>query len=124
MVLTKLSDRHMTIVPRSYLSLFENFTKKRKMFSMTQCEKRPAPERGWADGEPPATCESELRPPSSGRARCRRGAATEPRVRVQLYFRAIGVAIDVPVWLPRPVVDLKICMYDRMYQDSVLVHTR
>lgn len=64
------------------------------------------------------------RPASSGRARCRRGAATEPRVRVQLYFRAIGVAIDVPVWLPRPVVDLKICMYDRMYQDSVLVHTR
>ncbi|XP_036083589.1 cilia- and flagella-associated protein 74 isoform X4 [Rousettus aegyptiacus] len=41
-----------------------------------------------------------------------------------LCFRAIGVAIDVPVWLPRPVVDLKICMYDRMYQDSVLVHTR
>ncbi|XP_039732827.1 cilia- and flagella-associated protein 74 [Pteropus medius] len=41
-----------------------------------------------------------------------------------LYFRAVGVAVDVPVWVPRPIVDLKICMYDRMYQDSILVHTR
>lgn len=71
------------------------------------------------------------RPASQSCARRARGARAaggarplNPRVRVQLYFRAIGVAIDVPVWLPRPVVDLKICMYDRMYQDSVLVHTR
>ncbi|XP_063091378.1 cilia- and flagella-associated protein 74 isoform X5 [Cavia porcellus] len=41
-----------------------------------------------------------------------------------LYFRATGVAVDVPVWVPKPNVDLKICMYDRLYQDSVLVHTR
>ncbi|XP_045331266.1 cilia- and flagella-associated protein 74 isoform X3 [Leopardus geoffroyi] len=41
-----------------------------------------------------------------------------------LYFRVTGVAIDVPVWVPKPSVDLKICMYDRLYQDSVLVHTR
>ncbi|KAM6174154.1 cilia- and flagella-associated protein 74 [Erethizon dorsatum] len=41
-----------------------------------------------------------------------------------LYFRATGVAVDVPVWVPNPDVDLKICMYDRLYQDSVLVHTR
>ncbi|XP_070111192.1 cilia- and flagella-associated protein 74 isoform X15 [Equus caballus] len=41
-----------------------------------------------------------------------------------LCFRVIGVAIDVPVWVPKPNVDLKICMYDRLYQDSVLVHTR
>ncbi|KAM9686039.1 LOW QUALITY PROTEIN: cilia- and flagella-associated protein 74 [Trichechus inunguis] len=41
-----------------------------------------------------------------------------------LYFRVIGIAIDVPVWVPKPNVDLKICMYDRLYQDSVLVHTR
>ncbi|XP_036918061.1 cilia- and flagella-associated protein 74 isoform X2 [Sturnira hondurensis] len=41
-----------------------------------------------------------------------------------LHFRAIGVAVDVPVWVPRPDVDLKICMYDRLYQDSILVHTR
>ncbi|XP_023555348.1 cilia- and flagella-associated protein 74 isoform X2 [Octodon degus] len=41
-----------------------------------------------------------------------------------LYFRATGVAVDVPVWVPKPNVDLKICMYDRLYQDSVLVQTR
>ncbi|XP_042557932.1 cilia- and flagella-associated protein 74 [Dipodomys spectabilis] len=41
-----------------------------------------------------------------------------------LYFRAVGLAVDVPVWLPRPSVDLKICMFDRLYQDSILVHTR
>uniref|UniRef100_G1M4L0 Cilia- and flagella-associated protein 74 n=1 Tax=Ailuropoda melanoleuca TaxID=9646 RepID=G1M4L0_AILME len=41
-----------------------------------------------------------------------------------LYFRVLGVAIDVPVWVPKPNVDLKMCMYDRLYQDSVVVHTR
>ncbi|ERE83315.1 hypothetical protein H671_2g6798 [Cricetulus griseus] len=41
-----------------------------------------------------------------------------------LYFRATGIAIDVPVWVPRTMVDLKICMYDRLYQDSIIVHTR
>ncbi|XP_073089125.1 cilia- and flagella-associated protein 74 isoform X2 [Manis javanica] len=41
-----------------------------------------------------------------------------------LCFRAVGVAMDVPVWVPKPHVDLKICMYDRLYQDSVLVRTR
>ncbi|KAL1777360.1 cilia-and flagella-associated protein 74 isoform X1 [Sigmodon hispidus] len=41
-----------------------------------------------------------------------------------LYFRATGIAIDVPVWVPRTTVDLKICMYDRLYQDSIIVHTR
>nr|XP_021511218.1 cilia- and flagella-associated protein 74 isoform X1 [Meriones unguiculatus] len=41
-----------------------------------------------------------------------------------LYFRATGIAIDVPVWVPRTTVDLKICMYDRLYQDSITVHTR
>ncbi|XP_039104352.1 cilia- and flagella-associated protein 74 isoform X2 [Hyaena hyaena] len=41
-----------------------------------------------------------------------------------LYFRVTGVAVDVPVWVPKPHVDLKICMYDRLYQDSILVHTR
>ncbi|KAF6107975.1 cilia and flagella associated protein 74 [Phyllostomus discolor] len=41
-----------------------------------------------------------------------------------LYFRAVGVAVAVPVWVSRPDVDLKICMYDRLYQDSIVVHTR
>ncbi|XP_068397247.1 cilia- and flagella-associated protein 74 [Eschrichtius robustus] len=41
-----------------------------------------------------------------------------------LHFKVVGIAIDVPVWVPKPNVDLKICMYDRLYQDSILVHTR
>ncbi|XP_076966108.1 cilia- and flagella-associated protein 74 [Callospermophilus lateralis] len=41
-----------------------------------------------------------------------------------LYFRATGVALDVPVWVPKPNVDLKICMYDRLYQDSVPIYSR
>nr|XP_058896087.1 cilia- and flagella-associated protein 74 [Kogia breviceps] len=41
-----------------------------------------------------------------------------------LYFKVVGVAIDVPVWVPKPNVDLKICMYDRLYQDSILIHSR
>ncbi|GAB1289330.1 Cilia- and flagella-associated protein 74 [Apodemus speciosus] len=38
--------------------------------------------------------------------------------------RATGTGIDVPVWVPKATVDLKICMYDRLYQDSITVHTR
>lgn len=31
-------------------------------------------------------------------------------------------AIDVPVWVSRPDVDLQMCMYDRLYQDTVIVN--
>ncbi|XP_077009477.1 cilia- and flagella-associated protein 74-like isoform X2 [Tamandua tetradactyla] len=41
-----------------------------------------------------------------------------------LYFRARGAAVDAPVWVPTPHVDLKICTYGRLYQDSVLVQSR
>ncbi|XP_055984311.1 cilia- and flagella-associated protein 74 [Sorex fumeus] len=41
-----------------------------------------------------------------------------------LLFSAIGTAVDVPVWVPDPEVDLKICMYDRLYQTSILIQTR
>ncbi|POI35726.1 hypothetical protein CIB84_000522 [Bambusicola thoracicus] len=41
-----------------------------------------------------------------------------------LYFSATGVAIDVPVWVPNPNVDLKICMYDRLYQDCIVILSR
>ncbi|XP_072210086.1 cilia- and flagella-associated protein 74 isoform X2 [Excalfactoria chinensis] len=41
-----------------------------------------------------------------------------------LYFSAIGVSIDVPVWVPNPNIDLKICMYDRLYQDSIDIRSR
>ncbi|XP_009982949.1 PREDICTED: uncharacterized protein CFAP74, partial [Tauraco erythrolophus] len=41
-----------------------------------------------------------------------------------LCFSAIGVSVDVPVWVPSPNVDLKICVYDRLYQDCVVIRSR
>ncbi|XP_041275777.1 cilia- and flagella-associated protein 74 [Onychostruthus taczanowskii] len=41
-----------------------------------------------------------------------------------LSFSAIGVSEDVPIWVPQPSVDLRICLYERLYQDSVEVHSR
>ncbi|XP_074748670.1 cilia- and flagella-associated protein 74 [Strix uralensis] len=41
-----------------------------------------------------------------------------------LCFSAIGVSTDVPVWVPNPNIDLKICMYDRLYQDCVAIRSR
>ncbi|XP_068772053.1 cilia- and flagella-associated protein 74 isoform X5 [Struthio camelus] len=41
-----------------------------------------------------------------------------------LYFSAVGVSIDVPVWVPNPNIDLKICMYDRLYQDCIVIQSR
>ncbi|KAM6116691.1 cilia- and flagella-associated protein 74 [Phoenicopterus ruber ruber] len=41
-----------------------------------------------------------------------------------LCFSAVGVSVDVPVWVLNPNVDLKICMYDRLYQDCVVVQSR
>ncbi|XP_075695756.1 cilia- and flagella-associated protein 74 isoform X2 [Rhinoderma darwinii] len=37
---------------------------------------------------------------------------------------ATGSAIDVPVYVPNTNIDLKICMYDRLYQDSIVVKNR
>ncbi|KAM5140335.1 cilia- and flagella-associated protein 74 [Mantella aurantiaca] len=37
---------------------------------------------------------------------------------------ATGVAVDVPVYVPDSNVDLKICIFDRLYQDSVVVKNR
>ncbi|OXB60966.1 hypothetical protein ASZ78_001231 [Callipepla squamata] len=41
-----------------------------------------------------------------------------------LYFSATGVSVAVPVWVPNPNVDFKICMYDRLYQDCVVIRSR
>ncbi|XP_034609131.1 cilia- and flagella-associated protein 74 isoform X5 [Trachemys scripta elegans] len=41
-----------------------------------------------------------------------------------LHFSVIGVSVDVPVWVPNPNVDLKICMYDRLYQDCIIIRSR
>ncbi|XP_075045701.1 cilia- and flagella-associated protein 74 isoform X2 [Mixophyes fleayi] len=37
---------------------------------------------------------------------------------------ATGAAIDVPVYVPNANIDLKICTYDRLYQDSIVVKNR
>ncbi|XP_030589922.1 cilia- and flagella-associated protein 74 isoform X2 [Archocentrus centrarchus] len=35
-----------------------------------------------------------------------------------------GVAVSIPVWVLQPNIDLKICMFDRLYQDSIMVQSR
>ncbi|XP_076597344.1 cilia- and flagella-associated protein 74 isoform X1 [Chaetodon auriga] len=35
-----------------------------------------------------------------------------------------AVAVSVPVWVVQPSIDLKICMFDRLYQDSIMVQSR
>ncbi|XP_061306427.1 cilia- and flagella-associated protein 74 isoform X2 [Pezoporus flaviventris] len=41
-----------------------------------------------------------------------------------LCFSAVGVSMDMPVWVPNPNIDLKICMYDRVYQDCIVIQSR
>ncbi|KAJ7395496.1 cilia- and flagella-associated protein 74 [Pitangus sulphuratus] len=41
-----------------------------------------------------------------------------------LCFSAVGVSVDVPIWVPTPSVDLRICLYDRLYQDCVTLRSR
>ncbi|XP_071479048.1 cilia- and flagella-associated protein 74-like, partial [Diadema antillarum] len=39
-------------------------------------------------------------------------------------IKGYATAIDVPVWVERQTVDLKICMFDRLYQDAIVVNNR
>ncbi|XP_071804990.1 cilia- and flagella-associated protein 74-like [Asterias amurensis] len=41
-----------------------------------------------------------------------------------IHAKSTAVAIDVPVWVERQNVDLKICMFDRLYQDAIVVNNR
>ncbi|KAM3824222.1 cilia- and flagella-associated protein 74 [Vipera latastei] len=41
-----------------------------------------------------------------------------------LQIGVIAVSMAVPVWVCNPTVDLKICMYDRLYQDCIVVQSR
>jgi len=43
---------------------------------------------------------------------------------MQILIRAVARGIDVPLWVERPNIDLKICTYDRLYQDSIVIHNR
>ncbi|XP_030278233.1 cilia- and flagella-associated protein 74 isoform X3 [Sparus aurata] len=35
-----------------------------------------------------------------------------------------AVAVSVPIWVVQPSIDLKICMFDHLYQDSIVVQSR
>ncbi|XP_029994704.1 cilia- and flagella-associated protein 74-like [Sphaeramia orbicularis] len=35
-----------------------------------------------------------------------------------------GAAVSIPVWVSEPSMNLKICMFDRLYQDTVVVQSR
>ncbi|KAI5621909.1 cilia- and flagella-associated protein 74 isoform X2 [Silurus asotus] len=41
-----------------------------------------------------------------------------------IMMSAYGVAESVPVWVTKPNMDLKICMYNRLYQDCIEVQSR
>ncbi|XP_033115182.1 cilia- and flagella-associated protein 74-like [Anneissia japonica] len=41
-----------------------------------------------------------------------------------ISVKSVATAIDVPVWVERENVDLKICMFDRLYQDAIVVNNR
>ncbi|XP_072537127.1 cilia- and flagella-associated protein 74 isoform X2 [Salminus brasiliensis] len=41
-----------------------------------------------------------------------------------IVVSARGIAESVPVWVTKPSMDLRICMYDRLYQDSIEVQSR
>ena len=43
---------------------------------------------------------------------------------LQIHLTTVANAIDVPVWVQRQSVDLKICMFDRLYQDTIIVYNR
>ena len=42
----------------------------------------------------------------------------------ELNVMAKATAIDVPIWIENLNIDLKICMYDRLYQEVIRVHNR
>ncbi|XP_041480750.1 cilia- and flagella-associated protein 74-like [Lytechinus variegatus] len=41
-----------------------------------------------------------------------------------IHIKGYATAIDVPVWVERQTIDLKICMFDRLYQDAIVVNNR
>lgn len=42
----------------------------------------------------------------------------------EIVINAKAISIDVPIWIENINVDLKICMFDRLYQDVLRVHNR
>ncbi len=42
----------------------------------------------------------------------------------QIPIQVRAVAVSNPVWVVQPSIDFKICMFDRLYQDSITVQSR
>lgn len=42
----------------------------------------------------------------------------------QISIGVRGMAVCVPVWVAQPSIVLKICMFDRLYQDNIVVQSR
>ncbi|CAF0828693.1 unnamed protein product [Rotaria sp. Silwood1] len=42
----------------------------------------------------------------------------------ELHFSVSAHSLDVPVWIENPSMDFKICMFDRLYQDALILHNR
>ena len=42
----------------------------------------------------------------------------------QVSIQARGQGIDLPVYVERETMNLRICMLERLYQDSIVVHNR
>ncbi|KAK2547953.1 Cilia- and flagella-associated protein 74 [Acropora cervicornis] len=59
-------------------------------------------------------------PTKSGNAQAEFEISFSDPLSPPIVIRVRGIGIDVPVWVEREVVDLKICMYDRLYQDAIL----
>ena len=41
-----------------------------------------------------------------------------------MHFSVNGQSLDVPVWIENPSLDFKICMFDRLYQDGLVLRNR
>ncbi|CAF2605545.1 unnamed protein product [Rotaria sp. Silwood2] len=42
----------------------------------------------------------------------------------ELHFSVNAQSLDVPVWIENSSMDFKICMFDRLYQDALILHNR
>lgn len=43
---------------------------------------------------------------------------------MQIPIHVTGVAVTIPVWVTKPSVDLRICVFDHLYQDVITVQNR
>lgn len=63
-------------------------------------------------------------PSIPGNIRANFRIAFSDQISEPLTVKTSATAIDVPVWVEKQNVDLRICMYDRLYQDQIIVKNR